>query len=272
MPFSQTQVQALLQLLKDKWGYDFSGYAEASLQRRLRRCAELAHTSSLEELGRRLVTDPHAFNWFLENITVNVTEMFRDPEFYAYLRTHIFPALATFPSINIWHAGCATGEEAYSIAILLHETGLLPRCRIYATDINPASLEKARAGIVPIPTLRESIQNYRLSGGREDFTQYYTARYGNAIFGKELRANIHFMPHNLTADGVFNEFQLIICRNVFIYFSRPLQEQVLQLFADSLSPMGYLALGMKEAILSEQTFSRFEAVSSSFKIFRRKGD
>ncbi len=269
MPFSQPQVQAFLQLVKDRWGYDFSGYAEASLARRLRRCAELAHTQSLEKLGQRLISDPHAFDWFLQNFTVNVTEMFRDPEFYLYLRKEIFPVLETFPRINIWHAGCSTGEEVYSMAILLHEAGLLSRCRIYATDINPANLEKAKAGIVPTNMLKEYIQNYRLSGGVEDFTQYYTALYGNAIFQKELREKITFLQHNLAADGVFNEFQLILCRNVFIYFKRHLQAQVLSLFSDSLSPLGYLALGTKEAILSSKTKGNFEVVSRPMKVYRK---
>lgn len=270
MPFSPPEVQAFLQLVRERWGYDFSGYAEASLQRRLRRVAELAHTQSLEKLGRRLQSDSHAFNWFLENFTVNVTEMFRDPEFYVYLRKHIFPVLETFPHINIWHAGCSTGEEVYSMAIMLHESGLLPRCRIYATDLNPANLEKAKAGIVPTQMLKEYIQSYRLSGGVEDFTQYYTALYGNAIFQKELREKITFLQHNLAADGVFNEFQLIVCRNVFIYFKRSLQEQVLGLFAGSLAPLGYLALGTKESILSASAQSRFEVVSRPMKIYRKK--
>lgn len=270
MPFSPPQVQAFLDLVREKWGYDFSGYAEASLNRRLRRVAELAHTQSLEKLGKRLQADPHAFEWFLENFTVNVTEMFRDPEFYMYLRKHVFPALETFPHINIWHAGCSTGEEVYSMAIMLHESGLLPRCRLYATDINPANLEKARAGIVPTQMLKEYIQNYRLSGGVEDFTQYYTALYGNAIFQKELRDKITFLQHNLVADGVFNEFHLIVCRNVFIYFKRNLQEQVLEQFAESLAPLGYLALGTKESILSARIQSRFEVASRPLKIYRKK--
>lgn len=270
MPFSQPQVQAFLQLVHDKWGYDFSGYAEASLNRRLRRCADLAHTQSLEKLGQRLVSDPHAFNWFLENITVNVTEMFRDPEFYLYLRKHIIPVLATFPRINIWHAGCSTGEEVYSMAILLHESGLLPRCRIYATDVNPANLEKAKAGIVATPMLKEYIQNYRMSGGVEDFSQYYTALYGNAIFQKDLRDKITFLQHNLAADEVFNEFQLILCRNVFIYFKKSLQARALGLFSESLSPLGYLALGTKEAILLTSAQAGFEVISRPMKIYRKK--
>ncbi len=270
MPFSIPQVHAFLNLVREKWGYDFSGYAEASLHRRLRRVAELAHTPSLEKLGKRLQSDPHAFNWFLENFTVNVTEMFRDPEFYACLRKQIFPVLETFPHINIWHAGCSTGEEVYSMAILLQESGLLSRCRIYATDLNPANLEKARAGIVATPMLKEYIQNYRLSGGVEDFTQYYTALYGNAIFQKELREKITFLQHNLVADGVFNEFQLIIWRNVFIYFKRNLQEQVLGLFTESLAPLGFLALGTKESILSARIQARFEVASRPMKIYRKK--
>jgi chemotaxis protein methyltransferase CheR len=269
MNFSGVQVATFLQQVKDQWGYDFSDYAEASLQRRLQRCMDLAHVTSLEDLGRRIFTDRKAFDWFLSHFTVNVTEMFRDPEFYAYLRTHILSVLETFPNINIWHAGCSSGEEVYSLAILLHEHNLLSRCRIYATDLNPANLEKARAGIIPVEMLKEYIQNYRQSGGIGEFSQYYTARYGNAIFSKELRDRIVFLQHNLVTDGVFNEFQLILCRNVFIYFNRALQEKVLELFWESLSPLGYLALGTKEAIMSSKMQRRFETISK-LKVFRKK--
>jgi chemotaxis protein methyltransferase CheR len=196
--------------------------------------------------------------------------MFRDPEFYTELREKVFPALATYPIIKIWHAGCATGEEVYSMAIMLKEAGLLERAKIYATDLNPLNIEKAKKGITSLQHVKSYTHNYIRSGGKTDFSDYYSAQYGAAIISSELRKNILFSQHNLVTDQVFNEFQLICCRNVLIYFNKDLQNRVISLFYDSLSPMGYLAIGTKESLLFTEVRDRFEVISAENKIFRRK--
>jgi chemotaxis protein methyltransferase CheR len=206
----------------------------------------------------------------MQYITVNVTEMFRDPAFYKSLREQVIPKLAAYPNIKIWHAGCSTGEEVFSMAILLQEAGLLSRTKIYATDLNPTNLERAAAGILPLDNMKDFTQNYIQSGGLADFSNYYTARYDNVLIKKELRRHIAFFQHNLVTDKVFNEFQLICCRNVFIYFNRELQNSVLQLFFDSLSSRGYLAMGLKETMRFADIHGKFETVHAYHKIYRRK--
>jgi chemotaxis protein methyltransferase CheR len=198
--------------------------------------------------------------------------MFRDPAFYKQLRTSVMPALSTYPFIKIWHAGCASGEEAFSMAILLHEAGLLNRTKIYATDMNMANIEKAATGIIPLSLMKDYTANYQRSGGAEDFSNYYTARYDNAIIRKDLRDSILFSQHNLVTDYVFNEFQLVCCRNVLIYFDKHLQNHVLNLFHQSLAPLGYLALGIKETLLFTDCSNKFEEISSRNKIFRLKAN
>ena len=267
---SDVELEDILQVIKSQYGYDFHDYAHASIMRRVHRCMEMSKTRNAFDLKFKLTNEPDFFNWFLESVTVNVTEMFRDPEFYKEIRNHVIPKLASYPTIKIWHAGCATGEEVYSMAILLKEEGLLERTRIYATDLNPANLEKARKGIMPLSYMKNYTQNYLLSGGKSDFSEYYTARYGNDIIRKDLLANVLFSQHNLVTDQVFNEFQLICCRNVLIYFNKKLQDKVLRLFYDSLSPLGYLALGIKESLLFSQIRDNFQTVSANNKIFRRK--
>ncbi len=266
----QREIQRFLEVVHQKWGYDFSDYAEASLTRRIHYCLGAAGNLTLSELTKRITDDERVFNWFLEHFTVNVTEMFRDPPFYKMLREEVIPFLATYPRINIWHAGCSTGEEVYSLAILLQEAGLLHRCSIYASDLNGANLEKAKRGIVPISAIRDYTQNYRLAGGGEDFSKYYTAQYEYALIKKSLHERVNFFAHNLATDGVFHEFQLILCRNVLIYFKRQLQERVLTLFTDSLSPGGYLALGTKESIAAPGLQNRYTVVSRPDKLFRKK--
>lgn len=263
------ELQEVINLIRQHYGYDFSNYAPASFRRRLLRCMATAGFDTLFDLRFHLLNDKQFFGWFLQSITVNVTEMFRDPLFYKVLRETVIPKLASYPVLKIWHAGCATGEEVFSMAILLHEEGLLRRTRIYATDLNPANIEKARTGIVPLHNMRDYTANYIRSGGKHDFASYYTARYENAIINKELRQNIVFSHHNLVTDQVFNEFQLICCRNVLIYFNKTLQNRVFHLFYDSLSPLGYLAIGMKESLLFTDIRDRLEVVSASTKIFRR---
>jgi chemotaxis protein methyltransferase CheR len=205
-----------------------------------------------------VVTDRDYFKRFVEEITVNVTEMFRDPLFYKTIREQVLPQLATKPFIRIWHAGCSTGEEVYSMAILLHEANLLRKSLIYATDINPEVLMKAKSGIFPLSYLRQYSENYILSGGRQDFSSYYSANYGSAKFNELLSERMIYSTHNLVSDGSFNEFHLIMCRNVFIYFDKNLQQRVFQLFDSSLETLGYLALGSKETL-------KFSSISPKYK-------
>lgn len=264
------ELNEVIYLIRTQHGYDFSDYARASLLRRVTRCMNIAGFKASYELKYHLINDKSFFAWFLETLTVNVTEMFRDPSFYKELRERVLPTLASYPIIKIWHAGCATGEEVYSMLILLQEAGLLNRTRIYATDLNPINLERARQGIIPLKQIREYTANYIKSGGQNDFSSFYTAQYDNAIIHKEYRENVVFAQHNLAADHVFNEFQLICCRNVMIYFNQELQNRAIHLFHDSLSPLGYLALGIKESLLFTDIKQQFETVSLATRIYRRK--
>jgi chemotaxis protein methyltransferase CheR len=197
---------------------------------------------------------------FVEEITVNVTEMFRDPTFYSVLRNKVIPELAVKPFIRIWHAGCSTGEEVYSMAILLCEAGLLHKSLLYATDINPGVVERASSGIFALSHMRGYSENYIASGGRRDFSDYYTAQYDKVIFRDDLREKMIYATHNLVSDSSFNEFQLILCRNVLIYFDKELQARVLDLFDKSLEPHGFLALGSKETLKFSELYTRYKQV------------
>lgn len=264
------ELDEIIVLLKQKYGYDFSNYSGASFKRRVLRVMDLNRVNGFYDLKYTLTNDKKFVPRFLQDLTVNVTEMFRDPQFYKQLNEKVLPVLASYPNIKIWHAGCSTGEEVYSLAILLHEMNLLKRCIIYATDLNPVNIEKARKGMVDVKFMKEYTQNYIKSGGKEDFSSYYTARYDNALIRKDIREKIVFSQHNLVVDGAFNEFQLICCRNVLIYFNRVLQNHVLHLFYNSLAPLGYLALGIKESLLFTDEKNKFETVAEQVKIFRRK--
>lgn len=245
---SDEQVEILINDVLEQYGYDFTGYSRASLKRRLNRLYSLDKHVSFAEFRYKTLNDEVYFKHFVEGVTVNVTEMFRDPSFYKTLRTQILPNLATYPFIRIWLAGCSTGEEAYSIAIILKELNLLHKSLIYATDLNPTVLEKAATGMFPLAQMKSYSENYIESGGTKDFSSYYLANYSLAKFDMELKNKMIFSTHNLVSDRSFNEFQLILCRNVLIYFDRPLQFRVLQLFNQSLENLGYLALGSKESI------------------------
>ncbi|PSL46206.1 chemotaxis protein methyltransferase CheR [Chitinophaga niastensis] len=260
----------LVKIIQQQYGYDFTDYAHASLKRRFLRFMGHAGINSVFDLKHQLLNEPDQFLKMVEFITVNVTEMFRDPQFYIALREMVLPRLASYPIIKIWHAGCASGEEVFSMAILLHEAGLLDRCRIYATDLNAANLQKADSGIIALRDMKDYTYNYIRAGGLHDFSNYYTARYDNVIIHPALRRNIIFFQHNLVTDQVFNEFQFICCRNVFIYFNKKLQERVVNLFHESLTSLGYLALGIKESLQYTDEQKKFEVVSSMNKIFRRK--
>lgn len=242
------EIEILIKDVHELYGYDFSLYSRASFKRRIDRICMNDKFTSFAELRYTVVNDPEYFKHFVEEITVNVTEMFRDPSFFKALRENILPQLGTYPLIRIWLAGCSTGEEAYSIAILLKEANLYHKALIYGTDINPSVLEKARAGIFPLQQMKLYTENYILSGGKKDFSDYYTANYDSAKFDKSLQEKLILSKHNLVSDCTFNSFQLIICRNVLIYFDRDLQERVFNLFDDSLENLGYLALGTKETL------------------------
>jgi chemotaxis protein methyltransferase CheR len=266
---TEDEIEEILLAVNLKYGYDFTNYSRASMLRRISRFVDDVGFDSTPGLKAGLLSDRNMFEYFLQRVTVNVTEMFRDPEFYKVIRQKLLPVIASYPSIKIWHAGCSSGEEVFSMAILLHEAGLLKRTKIYATDLNPNNIEKAKKGILPADVLKEYVGNYLRAGGQRDFASYYTAMYDNAIIRKDLRENIIFSQHNLVTDQVFNEFQLILCRNVMIYFNRQLQNRVINLFYNSLSTFGFLALGIKESLLFSDLKDKFEVVSNPEKIFKR---
>lgn len=242
------QVELLLNDVLETHGYDFLEYSHASIKRRITRLYALDSFVSFAEFRYTVKTDKQYFKRFLEEITVNVTEMFRDPSFYKALRNDVLPVLGTYPFIRIWVAGCSTGEEAFSLAILLKELNLLNKSLIYATDINPSVLEKAKKGMFPLNYLKQYSENYLQSGGTKDFSTYYAANYSLAKFDESLSSKMIFSTHNLVSDHSFNEFQLILCRNVLIYFDKDLQHKVFNLFDNSIENLGYLALGSKESL------------------------
>ena len=270
-PIQYEELELLLSDIYKRYGYDFSEYSKASLQRRIQRLFLLDRWPSFAEFRHKLETDPLYFRRFVEEITVNVTEMLRDPSFYRTLRSTILPVLATYPFIRIWHAGCATGEAVYSMAILLEEAGLLHKSLLYGTDINPAVIEKARKGIFPMSQMQKYSENYIQSGGMNDFSAYYTANYYLAKFDSSLMAKMIFSTHNLVSDFSFNEFQLILCRNVLIYFERDLQSKVLHLFDYSLENFGFLALGSKESLRFSPIVDRYKQVGKE-KIWRKMNE
>lgn len=242
------EVEYLIKDVYDMYGYDFSEYSRASFKRRVNRICLIDRFTSFAELRYTILNDPEYLKRFIEEITVNVTEMFRDPLFFKALREKILPQLGTYPLIRIWVAGCSTGEEAYSIAILLKEANLYHKSLIYGTDLNPSVLEKARSGVFPLQQMKLYSENYILSGGKKDFSDYYTANYDSVKFDKSLQEKLILSTHNLVSERSFNSFQLIICRNVLIYFDRGLQERVFRLFDNSLENLGFLALGAKETL------------------------
>lgn len=257
------EIDILLEDLFVIHGYDFNNYSRASLKRRIQRLYALDKFPSFTELRYSVRTSQDFVNHFIEEVTVNVTEMFRDPLFYKSLREDVIPLLGTRPFIRVWHAGCSTGEEVYSMAILLQEAGLLKKSLLYATDLNPKVLDKVRKGIFPLNQMKQYSESYIASGGVKDFSSYYTANYGQAKFHHELGEKIIISTHNLVSDRSFNEFDLILCRNVLIYFDKDLQDRALQLFDASLGFAGFLALGSKETL-------KFSAVQRNFQQLNRE--
>jgi chemotaxis protein methyltransferase CheR len=265
----QLEVELLLEAVYRRYGFDFRQYAQASLKRRLYRRMALERVSTLSQLQDRLLHEPGSMEGLLLDLSINVTSMFRDPTFYAAFREKVVPALHTYPFTRIWCAGCSTGEEVYSLAILLQEEGLYERTRIYATDINENVLVTAREGVFPLERMKQYTQNYLRGGGKRDFSEYYVAAYDGARFSRSLVENVVFAQHNLAMDSAFNEFNVILCRNVMIYLDQELQERVHGLFYDSLERYGILALGHKESIRFTGYAGRYEEIDAEERLYRK---
>lgn len=264
------ELQLLLEAIYQRYGYDFRSYSRASLQRRVDQHMLIKRYAHTGELIHSILHRGEAFSALLSDLTINVTEMFRDPDFYRTFRERVVPVLKTHPFLKIWHAGCATGEEIYSMAILLEEEGLYERSQIYATDIDKEVLEKARRGIFSVADLRKYTENYQRAGGKGSLSDYYTAKYDNVIMDPRLKKNVIFADHDLATDQVFGEMQVIFCRNVIIYFNRELQNRVFQLFHDSLDIGGTLCLGSKESLRFAACADRFDVVDKVQRIYRKR--
>lgn len=264
------EVSLFLEAIFQKYGYDFREYSKAHIKRRILHRVSTSRFNSISEMQHKVLNDDEFFEQILKDFSINVTEMFRDPSFYLKFREEVIPILKTYPFVKIWHAGCSTGEEVYSMAIILKEEGLYDRCQIYATDFNQIVIQKAKEGIYPINKIKEYTYNYQKAGGINSFSDYYTAKYESVILDADLKKNIVFADHNLVSDKVFAEVHLLICRNVLIYFNKKLQDKVIRLFKDSLIPGGYLGLGSKESIRFSDSFHHFDTVDDDEKIYKRK--
>lgn len=264
------EIQLLLEAIYLKYGYDFRSYAFTHTKRRLEHRRSLEDFQSFSDMQHRVIYDEAFFNTLLLDLSINVTEMFRDPWFYKRVREVVFPHLKTYPFAKVWHAGCSAGQEVYSMCILLEEENMEDRVQVYATDFNELILQKAKDGIYPMDLVREYTSNYQKAGGTRSFSNYYMADYDNVIMKRSLKENVLFSSHNLVTDGVFGEMNVIFCRNVLIYFNRELQNRVLNLFLDSLCPGGFLCLGSKESLRFSNVADQFEVVSEREKIYRKK--
>ena len=263
------ELRLLMEAIYLKYSYDFRDYAGASQKRRVLHALRQLDCPSISELQARVLRDPDAFMQLLQYLTIPTSEMFRDPGYFGALRRQVVPHLHTYPSLKIWIAGCSTGEELYSMAILLREEGLLERSIIYATDINPVSLERARKGVFPLERMRAYTANYQQAGGRAAFSDYYTAAYGGALFDRSLIENVSFADHSLATDSVFSETHLVSCRNVLIYFNRKLQDRAIGLFHESLCYRGFLGLGSKESLDFSSWSEGFDALARPERLFRK---
>lgn len=263
------EVELLLEAIFRKYGFDFRAYAYTSLRRRLWKRIGEAGLRTISSLQERVLHDPAMMELLLLDLSINVTAMYRDPHFYTAFRKKVIPMLRTYPFIRIWHAGCSTGEEVYSLAILLQEEGLYDRARIYATDINEMVVQRAKSGIFPLDRMKEYTDNYIKAGGKKSFSEYYTAKYGNAIFNPGLTKNVVFSQHNLVTDRSFSEFNVILCRNVLIYFDKELQARVQGLFYESMAMFGVLVLGSKESLRFSEFDACYEQIDPPEKIYRK---
>ncbi len=265
----QLEVQLLLEGIFKQYGFDFRSYAYASVRRRLWKRIEAEGLMTISGLQERVLHEPAMMERLLLDLSINVTAMFRDPGFYRVFREQVVPTLRTYPFIRLWHAGCATGEEVYSMAMMLEEESLYERSRIYATDINEVVLQKAKAGIFPIERMQEYTENYIAAGGKRAFSDYYVAKYGGALFSPSLTRNVVFSQHNLVTDSSFSEFNAILCRNVLIYFDKSLQARVHELFYNSLAMFGILALGSRESLRFSPCEDYYEQINGPEKIYRK---
>ena len=265
----EIELVLLLEGVYRRYGFDFREYASASLRRRVWRRVHAEGLSTLSALQDKLLHDPACMERLLLDLSINVTAMFRDPTFYVRFREKVVPLLRTYPFTRIWVAGCSTGEEVYSLAILLQEEGVYNRTRIYATDINESVLDRARTGVFPLDKMREYTQNYIKAGGQQAFSEYYLAKYDGAQFQRSLVDNVVFAQHNLVSDRSFNEFNVIVCRNVMIYFDRALQGKVHSLFYESLVTFGVLALGAKESIKFSPFEGRYEELDANERLYKK---
>lgn len=266
---SALEMELLLEGVYRHYGYDFRGYAFASLKRRITGALRAEGLETISSLQDRVLHDPLCMKRLILSLSVNVTSMFRDPGFFLTFRNRVAPLLRTYPFLRIWHAGCSTGEEVYSMAILLQEEGLYDKCRIYATDMDEAVLQQAKEGIFSLDATQKYEVNYMKAGGKGTLSDYYTSGYGNAIFRASLKDNMVFSQHNLAMDGSFNEFNVILCRNVMIYFSKDLQERVHNLLYDSLSMFGLLTVGSKESLQFTPHENDYEQLEPGCKLYRR---
>jgi chemotaxis protein methyltransferase CheR len=263
------EVQLLLEAVFRRYGFDFRDYAYASIRRRIWNQVRAEGLRSIAALQEKLLHEPACMERFLLAVTVHVTAMFRDPSFYRAFRVQVVPHLRDYPFLRLWHVGCSTGEEAYSMAILLHEEGLYSRCRVYATDMNEEVLARAKAGIFPLALVQDYTGNYVNAGGTGSFSEYYTAKYGNVIFQRSLSENLVFAQHNLVTDSSFNEFHVILCRNVLIYFNSTLAQRVHRLLYGSLALLGFLGLGNRESIKQTPHEACYQELNGHEKIYRR---
>ncbi len=263
------EIRLLTEGIYEHYGFDFRDYSMPSLKRRVWKRIYAEGLSTISGLQEKVLHEPASMERLLLDLSINTTAMFRDPTFYLTFREKVVPNLRTYPFVRIWHAGCSTGEEVYSMAILLQEEGLYDRCRIYATDINEAVLQRAKEGIFPLNTMQENTSNYIAAGGKGTFSEYYTARYDYAIFRPALRENVVFAQHNLVTDASFNVFNVIFCRNVLIYFNNVLQDRVQKLFLDSMEMFGILGLGKKETINHTSVADSYEVIDAEERLYRR---
>ena len=263
------EIQLLLEGMFRYYGFDFRNYAPASIKRRIHESMREEGAETVSAFQNRVLHDPACLERFLNRLSVNVTAMFRDPSFYLTFRQKVVPLLRTYPFVRIWHAGCSTGEEVYSMAILLMEEGLYERCRIYATDISAEVLRTAKEGIFPLAPMQEYTANYLQAGGRHVFSDYYTAHYDNVIFDNALKRNLIFSEHNLVTDSSFNEFHVILCRNVMIYFNKALQARVHNLIYESLTMFGVLGIGNKESLKFTPREDSYEELDPRDRLYRK---
>jgi len=265
------EMRLLLDAIHRKYHYDFRGYAQASIRRRLTQAKRRFGCRTFSLLQDRVLHEPSVFSELLAYLTVQVSDLFRDPAYFRAIREQVVPHLKTYPSLKIWIAGCSAGEELYSFAILLREEGLEQRSLLYATDINPEALRRAEAGVYELDRLSQFTENHRRSGGRSSLSDYYTAAYGAAVFDKSLRRRTVFSDHSLVSDSVFAEVQLVSCRNVLIYFDRRLQDRAVGLFKESLPRKGFLGLGAKESLRFTEHAADFDEFSREARIYRKRG-